>query len=83
VEVNHRNDGFGKKETWDEFIARILCGVESITWIDTVAVVNGTMTPSLEALVKSNLQVLCKKCHADETKAQRAKAKPPKKGKTK
>jgi 5-methylcytosine-specific restriction endonuclease McrA len=83
IEVNHKNDGFGKKETWDEFITRILCGVESITWIDTAAIVNGAMTPSLEEIVEANLQVLCKSCHSKVTKEQRAKAKPPKKGKAK
>jgi hypothetical protein len=69
VEVNHKADGF-KAETWDQFIYRLFCGVEVVTY-------NSDNEPEgdLSNIVGEHLQVLCKSCHALETKAQKKRAK--------
>lgn len=80
VEVNHKEDGYGL-ETWDEWLDRIFLGVQTVTWLDGVPLINGAMLPSMEELVKEHLEVVCKPCHTLIGKEQRAKAKAEKKSK--
>jgi 5-methylcytosine-specific restriction endonuclease McrA len=73
VEVNHKS-GAVFNETWDEFIFRMFCGITNIWYCDTLACVGGTMN-SPEPIVREHLEVLCKECHSEATKAQRKGAK--------
>jgi hypothetical protein len=79
VEVDHIDDGL-PVETWDQFISRMFCGVESVFWIGGVPLHSGH-GGLLQDIVKENLRVLCKECHAERTKLQRAVARAKKKGK--
>lgn len=79
VDVNHKKDGF-TEETWDEFVTRIFCGITTVFWIDGVPL-HSEHGGLLRDVVKEHLEVLCKECHASETKAQRAAARAKKKGK--
>lgn len=73
VEVNHKS-GAMYNETWDEFILRMFCGVSNVWYCDTLACIGGSLE-GLEPVVKDHLEVLCKECHAEATKAQRKGAK--------